>query len=283
MLHRFKERFGTAGLVVALLALVLALGGTALAASGALTGKQKKEVEKIAKKFQGTGPAGPQGAAGANGKDGANGTNGQAGAPGTDGKNVVTTTITNAGLEGHCTSVGGTKFQVEGSATKEYVCNGKNGTNGQTGFTETLPEGKTETGIWGSGFSTAEGRHSFPISFPIPLATAPADSDITIVGPTESSKPGCPGRGGGALPPASPADFEPTIPEADPGKFCIYLDAMEETEPVSVETSVKIPVWRGGEWWNESGVSPTGALFEVICKSSFCQAFGTWAVTAPPQ
>jgi hypothetical protein len=90
-----REPFGTAGLIVACVALIAALGGTALAAKGALTGKQKKEVEKIAKKFAGKpgapgapGPVGPQGAvgpkgdkgdAGQNGTNGTNGTNGEAG------------------------------------------------------------------------------------------------------------------------------------------------------------------------------------------------------------
>jgi hypothetical protein len=73
-----RERFGAAGLVIAILALVAALAGGAYAASGGgLSSKQKKEVEKIAKKF-----AGKPGAPGTNG---ANGTNGAPGAPGPQG------------------------------------------------------------------------------------------------------------------------------------------------------------------------------------------------------
>ena len=279
MFRRFRERFGTAGLVVGVIALVLAVGGTALAASGALTGKQKKEVEKIAKKYAGapgaTGPAGPQGIAGANGKDGASGANGTNGQAGAAGKNVVTTNITTAGLEGHCTGVGGTKFQVEGSATKEYVCNGKNGTDGQTGFTERLPEGKTETGIWGSGLQTPAGRHSFPISFPIPVSAAP---EPVIVGPAEESAPGCPGRGGGTF----TEGYRPTVPKAEPGKLCIYITAFEHAV-IPTEANVGSSEYSGGEWFDETGTSQVGALLEVVCSSSSCVAMGTWAVTAPAE
>ena len=51
-IRAIREPFGKAGLTVAILALVLAMVGGAYA-SGALTGKQKKEVKKIAKKYAG--------------------------------------------------------------------------------------------------------------------------------------------------------------------------------------------------------------------------------------
>ena len=68
-----REPFGTAGLVVAGIALIAALGGTAFAATK-LNSTQKKEVEKIAKRF-----------AGKNGKDGAVGPPGSAGPAGPKG------------------------------------------------------------------------------------------------------------------------------------------------------------------------------------------------------
>src|SRR4051812_37822953 len=83
MYRRYKERFGTVGVALGVIALILALGGTALAASGALTGKQKKEVEKIAKKY--AGKPGAPGAPGTAGTNGTNGTNGKDGAPGAKG------------------------------------------------------------------------------------------------------------------------------------------------------------------------------------------------------
>lgn len=47
MFSKFEQRFGTAGLVVAIVALVFAMVGGAFAATG-LTSKQEKEVKKIA-------------------------------------------------------------------------------------------------------------------------------------------------------------------------------------------------------------------------------------------
>jgi hypothetical protein len=95
MFHRLHERIGTAGLVVAVIALVAALGGTALAGGGVLTGKQKKEVARIAKRFAGqpgpqgaagpVGPAGPGGARGAKGDPGEKGEKGDVGSPWTAG------------------------------------------------------------------------------------------------------------------------------------------------------------------------------------------------------
>ena len=59
MIERIHQKLGTAGFVIAIVALIAALGGTALAAAK-LNGTQKKEVEKIAKKYAGKpGAAGP--------------------------------------------------------------------------------------------------------------------------------------------------------------------------------------------------------------------------------
>jgi hypothetical protein len=90
-----REPFGTAGLIVACVALIAALAGGAYAAGGGLTGKQKKEVKKIAKQFAGkpgapgsagpAGPAGPKGDPGAKGDQGGKGDPGAPGAPGAKG------------------------------------------------------------------------------------------------------------------------------------------------------------------------------------------------------
>ena len=72
MFSRMHNKLGTAGLLVAIVALVFAMVGGAYAAKGALTGKQKKEVTKIAKKYAGKpGAQGPQGPAGLVGPKGA--------------------------------------------------------------------------------------------------------------------------------------------------------------------------------------------------------------------
>jgi len=90
-IRAIREPFGTAGLIVAMIALVAALGGTALAAAK-LNSTQKKEVEKIAKKFAGkpgsagsTGPAGGAGPAGLAGGTGKAGNNGKEGKEGKEG------------------------------------------------------------------------------------------------------------------------------------------------------------------------------------------------------
>ena len=111
-----REPFGTAGLVIACVALIAALGGTAFAAAK-LTSTQKKEVEKIAKKF--ANKPGAPGAPGANGKDGTNG------ASGANGESVV------LAAAGSCGTPGGTKLTV-GGVSKE-VCNGEDGTPGSAG------------------------------------------------------------------------------------------------------------------------------------------------------
>jgi hypothetical protein len=85
-----REPFGRAALALGVIGVLLAMVGGAWAASGALTGKQKKEVATIAKKFAGKrgpiGLQGPQGAAGANGKNGAPGSPGERGPEGEPGE-----------------------------------------------------------------------------------------------------------------------------------------------------------------------------------------------------
>lgn len=273
MLHRFRDRFGTAGLVVAVVALVAALTGTALAASGALTGKQKKEVEKIAKKYAGkpgapgaTGPAGPAGAAGAKGDTGSSGSNGS------NGKSVVTTSISTSGLEGQCVGVGGTRFEVEGSGIKNYVCNGEEGEPGATGFVSELPPGKTETGTYAVGPSTEEQKGTFinePISFPFPL---PAGEGFANGGEAKEI----------------PVEYVPTAtptahckgskknPTADEGFMCVYHSSgnnvtLPEFANIEPET---------GQF--EFGAGRTGVILRFFASAASANGTdsGTWAVTA---
>lgn len=83
MFSRIHQRLGTAGFVVAVVALVAALSGSAFAAKQFIT---KQEAVKIAKKYAGkrgpTGPAGPQGPAGSPGARGSTGSQGLEGATG---------------------------------------------------------------------------------------------------------------------------------------------------------------------------------------------------------
>jgi Collagen triple helix repeat (20 copies) len=180
--RRYKDRFGTAGVVLGVIAIVLAVGGSALAASG-LTGKQKKEVKKIAKteaqKFANSNPGapgpegkqGPKGEPGAKGDPGTPGTPGDPGTPGEDGE------------DGVCSE-----------AKPECVA----------------PSGATFTGTYSaSGAGATEERAYLAISFPlrIPnLADAPAHIKVVKFGETGIN--GCPG--------------DISHPDAEVGFVCIY-------------------------------------------------------------
>jgi hypothetical protein len=271
MLSRLHNKLGTAGLVMAIVALVAALGGAAWAAAdNHLSGGEKKEVKKIAQKFakgatgpagaQGpTGPQGPQGAPGKNGTDGTNGEDGE------DGKSVTVTPI--APGEEECEELGGALVEEEGEpASATEVC------NGQTGFTETLPSGKTETGTFSAReVAAAPGSSWETVSFNIPLAEAPAlhyeapefpASDKTAceeesepekaecLAELEEEEEDCPGSFG--------------EPQAAPGNLCFY--AFTEFKTSFSEIGVALNV---GAFLRFDQAEPVGVA-----------AFGTWAVTA---
>ena len=276
MFSTLRNRFGIPG-VISVIALVFAMLGGAYAANQDGSGKgATASAKKGAKGPRGprgpkgatgaAGPAGPAGAPGAKGDAGANG------APGASGKDGVSVTGVPATV-GECPS-GGVKYTSASGSTA--VCNGE---DGQTGFTETLPSGQTMTGIWGmsQGVSSAGTRY-FPISFPIPLEEAPIP---ILVNANEESKPGCPGRGGGAF----SQGYEPTIPEAEPGRLCVYV----MTDNVEATVGAIAPFWSfvyneseefGNEFLPVPGATPTGTLLEVDCDGPSCFAGGTWAVTA---
>ena len=250
-IRAIRERFGTAGLVVAIFALVLALTGGAYAASGGLTGKQKKEVKSIAKSFQGTGPAGAQGPAGAKGDTGAAGANGKDGTNGTNGATGPTGKTGATGASGSTGATGPT---------------GATGATGFSGFTETLPSGKTETGAWvlsnplpGAASAVA------PINFTIPLSAADAAGLSQIAGTikvVEKEEPAPTGCTGGSR----------TKPKANPGFLCIYIGHSDGgfELPVSVlRTDLE-----------GFGVDTSGALLYVEMSAGGVGT-GTWAVTAP--
>jgi hypothetical protein len=259
-LQSLHKRFGTVGLIVAITALILALGGTALAASGALTGKQKKEVEKIAKKFQGTGPAGSPGAKGSTGAAGSNGTNGSPGANGTNGANGTSVTSTHLepgeGPTGEECEEGGTEF-TSASGT-EVVCNGEEGSPGPAGptcnevthFCE-LPAGATETGTWQFQKLDENGSYPVNISFPLRLASAPAHREVV---PPAGSTPNCEGSA--------------EHPKAKPGTFCLYISEESNIEEVNLEASA-------------DPTSGAEAVFSLLNAAQTESAHGSWAVTSP--
>ena len=292
MLHRFHDRFGTAGVVIGVIALIVALGGTAFAAAG-LNSKQKKEVTKIAKKYAGKpGAPGAAGTNGTNGTAGAKGDTGAAGAaggqgiqgiqgiPGTTGKTVLSGTATPTGATGTDGD-----FYIETDVNKIYGpkaagawpagvdLKGPEGSPWTAGGT--LPSTKTETGVWSIG----DGDAVIPpggfaqiaydaVSFPIPLA-APLDSSHVrqvlangkeLVPPeTEQTPVNCTGS---AAAPAAPAGF-----------LCVYTGVAEH-EFFFIEAIKKASA--AGEGADKSGAVLVGAGFNKEMRAT-----GTWAVTAP--
>ena len=184
MISRIHNRLGTAGFVVAIVALVAALSGAAIAAGG-LSKSQEKQVKKIVnkeiKKHPGPqGPKGDPGAPGAKGDPGAPGAKGDPGAPGKDGVD---------GEDGVCSV-----------SVPQCV----------------LPSGATMTGLWSFSAPTGGEEYFSTISFPL---QAPTEPTIRYIGTeTEEEREdnegapfdttNCPG---------TPAD-----PEALPGFLCIY-------------------------------------------------------------
>jgi hypothetical protein len=262
MFSRLREHFGTAGLVVAIVALVAALGGGAYAATGGsgskatVSAKQGKQGKpgKTGK----TGAAGPQGPAGPVGPAGPKGDAGAAGSNGSNGTSVTGTSVA-AGQEG-CVA-GGVKY-TSASGTN-VVCNGKNGTNGQTGFTETLPGGKTETGVWSAGFGPT-GTALVSISFAIPLAD---DLDGTRVHYLNSSEEEVRESG---LQPSTACDGNADAPTADPGHLCVYTGEAEGLSLFSEQIK---------NVNHAPGASTTGAALWVEL-GEFGYGAGSWAVTA---
>jgi hypothetical protein len=191
MFSRLRERLGSAGLILGILAVVFALAGTAFAAAK-LSSVQKKEVIKIAKKYAGKpgapgqqGPPGPQGAQGAKGDTGApgkDGTNGTNGAPGKDGE------------DGVC-------------STGQPTC--------------VLPEGATVTGIWGVR-TTGVSQEYVPINFPLRYPNG--DYVANIMEPGETSA-----ECGGDVenPEAAPGNLCIYIQEIEDFNFCCLFKLVD--------------------------------------------------------
>jgi hypothetical protein len=141
MVSRLKKKLGPAGLVIAVLSLIVALGGVALA-KGVIITKLNQISPSVRKQLKGKpGPQGPQGPKGDTGPPGATGPAGAKGDTGSAGQN---------GQDGK---------------------DGKNGEDGEDGVCSVskpqcvAPPGVTLTGVWVvSGFGgTAYGGDSLPL------------------------------------------------------------------------------------------------------------------------
>jgi hypothetical protein len=293
----------TPSTLIALVALVFAATGGAFAATGGGTShpiltasiakKSKKKSTGGARGPAGpkgatgatgpagpagaTGPAGPAGAAGAKGENGAAGSLGPEGkgTPGTNGTNGESVTVAKLGKEQGGCKEGGAKFSNKtGEAT---ACNGEGGSGG--GFPETLPEGKTETGVWSSEIATAatddapESYEYRTISFPIQLSEPIAQQHAVFVTAKEQKEKSGTNYGdcGGSV----------EEPKALEGFLCIYQGVT--VSPESTEYGIYL-IGAPGKGLGDGNFSAgrAGAVFVIRYKGEEHEheMMGSWAVTA---
>ncbi len=259
MFSMLGTRFGIPG-AISVMALVFAMFGGAYAAQSDSGGKatasaKGKRGPRGAKGAAGpAGPQGPAGPVGAKGDTGAPGANGKDGANGKNGTNGISPAGTVFTGEANGCKEGGVKFV---GANTTVACNGVKGTNGQTGFTETLPSGETEQGAWSLGpLSGGPGLGFVPISFVIPLDETPVVHFIKTAGEDGVA---CPGTA--------------AAPAAAGGHLCVYATFLsEEPEPEKFEIN-----FGGAEAF---GGGATLFLFFQGVKPAQIFGNGTWAVTA---
>jgi hypothetical protein len=256
MFSRILKRVNYAN-VAATLAVLFAMTGGALAASKYVITSTKQIKPSVLAQIKGKngapgkdgapGAQGPAGLAGAQGTKGANGSNGVNGSNGTDGKAGTTGPKGTTGANG-----------VTGAS-------GATGPTGQSGFTEVLPSGKTETGVWSASRKNLieEEIISIPVSFPIPLSSASPKAFIFNHADTAAENFGTSGCAGTL-----------TKPTAPKGVLCIYTgpEFLHETEVRPIH---------GID--GTAGYGTSGAIleFKAEANSGIAEASGTWAVTAP--
>lgn len=276
MFKQVRERLGGAGLVVSVIALIVALGGGAFAATSAtqsakksssgLTKKQEKQVIALIKANAGAGPKGDPGAAGApgakgdsgaqgkegaQGKAGPEGKKGEDGTPGKDGKSAKVTPV--ALLAPECEGRGGALVEVE-PEPKVEVCNGKEGSPWTAGGK--LPAGATETGTWALNATTEDTEVMVPVSFPIRLKEDLEEPNVHFKGQAEFAT-NCTGNA--------------AVPKAASGHLCVYYEPLGEPKNATLEFIL-------GPNGFSPGAGVAGALLRFGVSGS-AHGYGTWAVT----
>jgi hypothetical protein len=247
---RLKLSAPSPALVIAIIALVVAVGGTALAQSGGPVDHAAKRHKHHKKKTT---------TAGDNRADTT--------LVGTLAPNLTVAAARNA-------THSSTADNATHSSTADNATNATNATHAgnsdNLGGTPaasyqqlggTLPSGKTETGDWGAGLTTASNSDLFYAitSFPIPLAAA-VDAAHAIVVPGASAT-SCAGVG-----------------QADPGYVCVYVNT---TNNATAPTSSNI--FNPEVSFASHGTAPRGfgILLHSVSGGSVSLVSGSYAVTAP--
>jgi Collagen triple helix repeat (20 copies) len=275
-LKKLRCRLGVngPGLTVAVIALIVALGGAAFASnnSGNATASKAKKAKRGPTGPRGpkgaTGPAGPAGSAGAQGLAGVAGAKGDNGAPGAAGATGATGIAGATGATGIAGATGAT---------------GIAGATGATGVTgepwspnNVLPPGAMETGTWafaGSVNDTTGIR--VPISFFIKLPKSLGEADVHYKG-----QPGFDAACNDAENKARPGNPLPV-----PGALCIYPNPTDGSPPnttlegiYSNDASIEL---EPKELEFEQGASKTGAVLIFTPPSGPTFGSGAYAVRAP--
>jgi hypothetical protein len=262
-------------------ALVLAMSGGAYAAGKYVISSTKQIKPSVLASLKGAkgangatgaaGPAGPQGAAGPAGPagSGAKGETGPEGKAGANGESVSATEVKPG--ETACKKLGGSKFTVGGKETT--ACNGKDGSPWTAGGT--LPEGKTETGVWGLASTVNNSTSGFTVvslSFPIPLS-APLASEAECGQPGKAQCPTHIIKRGEAPPAGCKGTVEK--PEAEPGNLCVFESENENVEYIYASNPA------GPLSLESASAYGSNLLIFPKAPSSPVELWGTWAVTAP--
>jgi hypothetical protein len=245
MFSKLQNQFGSAGLVLSVVAIVLALGGGAYAANHATASKAKQ------------GKQGKPGKPGAPGAPGATGPAGPAGPAGANGTSVTGTALA-AGQEG-CVA-GGVKYTS--ASGSNAVCNGEKGPKGPEGnIKATLSKGSTETGDWFVESPKTEEFAIGSISFPIPLEAGISEEEEQHVFflAYEETSPQCQGS--------------LQEPKAAEGDLCLYSSNSVLSGPIEFFES---NAGRGS-----GGTGTSGAILEFATTGEGRATLtGSFAVTA---
>ncbi len=261
MLSAIRRRVRvTPTMVIAGLALVFAMSGGAYAAKKYLITSTKQISPSVLKQLQGkAGAAGAPGAAGAQGAQGPAGPAGSAGSGGSKGETGP------AGAKGEKGATG-----AAGAAGAK----GATGATGATGFTERLPAGKTETGLWATAqYGLPEDSTvQIPISFPIPLKEGGDEAHAWVLNKEQTANGEGPGHEAGCTGTVE----EPTAP---PGFLCIYTS--QEQRPGGTVFLAHPSNIVGG-----FGYLTSGAVIQLFAEEEELTNWntkmeGVFAVTAP--